>query len=105
MIFDKPRLTKAVLADCYCAAVPLMLPELAARPPPCCACQTECPANGFFQKHFCKGFSDALKIQQIADKKGAPSPIPMSRTKTWAWALPRPAALRWICATGWRGGG
>lgn len=74
VIFDKPRLTKAGLAEYYRAAAPLMLPELAGRPLSLLRLPDGMAGERFFQKHPGKGFPAALKIQQIADKDGAPSP-------------------------------
>ncbi|TJZ91210.1 DNA ligase D [Paracoccus gahaiensis] len=74
VIFDKPRLTKAGLADYYAAAAPLMLPELADRPLSLLRLPEGMAGERFFQKHPGKGFPDALRIQAIADSAGETSP-------------------------------
>lgn len=74
IIFDKPKLTKAALAEYYQAIAPVMLQDMADRPLSLLRLPEGMTGERFFQKHPGKGFPDALKIVEIAASDGERQP-------------------------------
>ncbi|MFD1796487.1 DNA ligase D [Paracoccus aurantiacus] len=73
-IFESPVLTKGDLARYYDAISPAMLQEVADRPLSLLRLPEGMAGERFFQKHPGKGFPDAIRTVEIADKSGTTEP-------------------------------